>query len=98
MARLDACHEQVANALRNDGWNVDKTPFGVSTIQRRALIDIRAIRGTNGHTEQILLVEVKCFAQPKSWTNELYTAIGQYLVYRAMLQDVNIIIPLRTFA
>jgi XisH protein len=31
-------------------------------------------------------VEAKCFAEGSAETNEMYTAIGQYLVYRSWLK------------
>jgi hypothetical protein len=50
---------------------------------------MRISRGSNGNLEQILLVEVKCFSDNDSTTRDLYTAIGQYLVYRAMIQELR---------
>ena len=36
-----------------------------------------------------MLAEVKCFLDEDSTTHELYAAIGQYLVYRVMLDILN---------
>lgn len=94
MSRLDVCHNQVVNALQKDGWAVDQFPFVLVTETRRAFVDIRAVRKNNGHDEQILLAEVKCFTQRNSRSSDLYTAIGQYLVYRTMLIENNLIMPL----
>ena len=45
---------------------------------------MRIAHGFNGNGRTILLVEVKCFTDRNS---ELYGAIGQYLIYRAMLVE-----------
>jgi hypothetical protein len=37
---------------------------------------------------------VKCFPDENSTTTDLYNAIGQYLVYRAMLIETEIALPL----
>jgi hypothetical protein len=33
---------------------------------------------------------VKCFPDEESTTRDLYTSIGQYLVYRAMINQLNL--------
>lgn len=37
-----------------------------------------------------MLVEVKCFPDADSTTRDLYTSIGQYLVYRAMIEELEL--------
>ncbi|HRF95984.1 MAG TPA: element excision factor XisH family protein, partial [Aggregatilineales bacterium] len=58
------------------------------------VIDIRANYGLNGQSRQILLVEVKCFADSSEYTRDLYVAIGQYVVYQAMLNELKNSTPL----
>jgi hypothetical protein len=41
-----------------------------------------------------MIVEVKCFPETVSALGELYTAIGQYLIYRSLLRRANITDPL----
>ena len=85
MPALDQCHEQIANALRKSGWEVDDKPYVIRlTSSRRFFIDIQAQRDQN----EIIVVEVKCFADNQ--INELYTGIGQYLVYRSLLERKGI--------
>jgi hypothetical protein len=43
-------------------------------------------RGVNGRSEQIIVLEVKCFTNPKTDLQEFYTAIGQYEFYREVLR------------
>lgn len=58
----------------------------IRTDRRSMLADLRAQRTLNGRSEQIIIVEVKCFTNPKFDLPELYTAIGQYEIYRAALR------------
>ncbi len=94
MPRLDDCHEQVVRALEKDGWVVAKKQLKLYAEDRQIFIDVRASRGSNGTQQQILLVEVKCFPDRESTTQELYIAFGQYIMYRAVLAELNIQSPL----
>ncbi len=94
MPAIDQCHEQVVNALAKAGWDVANKQFGFKTPLNWLFIDIQATRVTNGDIEQILLVEVKCFADGSSTMPDLYTAIGQYIVYRTMLRELGKSVPL----
>lgn len=94
MPRLDNCHPIVVRALEKAGWTVNDAPFKVKRLNRQIYIDVEASRRANGSRQQILLAEVKCFPDTSSITTELYTAIGQYLIYQAMLAELSIEIPL----
>jgi hypothetical protein len=87
MPRLDECHDQVVHALEKAGWSVDPNPFTVIVSKGHVLhIDIEAQRRTPSGRQTIIIVEVKCFPASKAETDELYTAIGQYVVYRSLLR------------
>jgi len=94
MPRLDDCHEQVVHALEHDGWNVDSKPRRLIHEERLVFIDIQAAKGVNGSRQQILLAEVKCFPDRERTTQELYIAFGQYIIYRALLAQEEINLPL----
>ncbi len=94
MPRLDDCHEQVVHALESDGWRVDDRPRRLIHEERLVFIDIQAAKGINGSRQQILLAEVKCFPDRERTTQELYIAFGQYIVYRALLAQEEIDLPL----
>jgi XisH protein len=83
MPALDACHPHIAHALQKAGWTVSPVPHAIRAPGRRypLLADIRASRGQ----EEIIIVEVKCFLDDP--LVELYMAIGQYMVYRSLLQQ-----------
>jgi hypothetical protein len=86
---FDVCHEQIVRALEKAGWRLESTPFKLAFEARTVYVDVQMSRGVDGSREQIVLVEVKCFPDEHSTTRDLYTAIGQYLVYRAMLMELG---------
>lgn len=87
MPALDICHAQIVRALESDGWTVDAKPALYTSSKRLVFIDIRANRTPNGRAQQTVLVEVKCFADKNLITQDLYTAFGQYIFYRAVLDE-----------
>jgi hypothetical protein len=93
MPALDFCHENVVHALEKDGWTITDT-VRVVTATRTIFIDIEARRDSNGSRQQILLAEIKCFPDRDSTTREIYTAIGQYIIYRTALAQQNLHFPL----
>lgn len=85
MPAIDQCHLQMVRALRKAGWMVDEKPYVLRlTSGRRLFVDIKAQYDQN----EIIIVEVKCFVDNQ--VEELYTAIGQYMVYRNLLRRLNI--------
>lgn len=89
MPRLDSCHNQIVRALEKANWQVGIGPYVLPVPDRRPLqIDIYAYSGDN-RNETIIIVEAKCFADEGAELNELYTAIGQYLVYRHLLRKMG---------
>ena len=83
----------MVHALENDEWIVRDNVW-VASANRTIYIDIEATQGSNGTGETILLAEVKCFPDRNSTTRELYSAIGQYIIYQTMLAERNIATPL----
>lgn len=63
--------------------------FRLRVPGRSIQIDAIAARNANGHGDQILLAEIKCFPTTSPLTSELYQAIGQYIIYRAVLKAAN---------
>jgi hypothetical protein len=84
MPALDKCHDQVVRALEKEGWIIAPKPHLLVVPERHPLLaDLKARRGT----DEIIIVEVKCFEDDE--LSELYTAIGQYLVYRSLIKQKN---------
>ena len=83
---FDDCHNQVVNALRKAGWDVYPKIYYIETADIVVNPDIQAQHQVNGSSRQIIVVEVKCFVDDSKDQDELYRAIGQYLIYRNVLQ------------
>lgn len=93
MPQLDSCHPQVVKALEKVGWSVTPDPFVLLLDKiHRLYIDIEAYRPSDRRT--IMIVEVKCFHDTSDETTDLYLAIGQYMIYRGLLEQRNIEAPL----
>lgn len=89
MPKLDDCHPQIVHALEKEGWQVATAPYVLpfpGTSRRPLQIDLYARRYDADQLTTIIIVEVKCFSNPKSDWDDLYTAIGQYIVYRNLLR------------
>src|SRR5688572_17489241 len=87
MPTTEECHDHLVHALQKAGWKVESAPFKLYHYSRIIYTDLRISQETNGAHEEILLIELKCIPEKTSSTVELYTSIGQYLVYRAMLVE-----------
>jgi hypothetical protein len=74
--------------LQNAGWTVLPKPKRLIVGRRVSYVDLVAVQG-----ERQIYVEVKCFADPDS-SHEQYIAVGQYLLYRAMLERLEDSTPL----
>lgn len=85
MSALDACEPQIIRALEKDGWQIVAKPYQIKIDRRIVFADFSA-RHVNGDSEHFIVVmEVKCFTNPKTDLTELYTAIGQYQLYLTAL-------------
>lgn len=83
MPALDACEPQILRALQKDGWSIVTKPFAIRTNQHTVYADCLLERKQNGHNEQVIILEVKCFSNPQADLQEFYAAVGQYQFYRA---------------
>jgi XisH protein len=87
MPAKDKYHDVVVRALKKDGWTVkaEQIPFRVGG--RRVIIDIQAVSRIE---DKIILVEVKGFENMPSPVDYLASAVGQYVLYRAILEVLGI--------
>jgi XisH protein len=87
----------VVRALRKAGWTIADKPkyIGDAEAETFVYIDIEAVASsTDVNTRsRLIFVEVKCFPR-KSTTQEVYIALGQYLIYRALLANQTDEVPL----
>jgi hypothetical protein len=85
---IDDCAPQVVRALQKAGWIVSPKPERKLLEHRVAYIDLVA-----RNEQQSAYIEVKCFpaaAIGGASTPEEYTAIGQYIIYRTLLELIGI--------
>jgi hypothetical protein len=87
MPAKDTYHESVKHALVKDGWKITHDPLRLEWDDKPLYVDLAAERlllAERG-TEKIA-VEVKSFIS-QSEVNDLKNAIGQFILYRAALED-----------
>lgn len=85
MTGIDTCEPQIIRALEKENWVIQDKPLVLRTGEHTALADFQAQRTLNGTGEQIVVIEAKCFTDPRKDLAEFYTAIGQYIFYREAL-------------
>lgn len=90
MSARNLYHDAVVAALVADGWTITDDPFGVVIGSRRLYVDLgadRAALGAERNGERIA-VEVQSFLS-KSEIDDFHRAIGQYVVYRLVLEELD---------
>ena len=89
MPAKDTYHNVVKNALIKDGWEVTNDPFRLKWGVRELFVDLGLSKLIAAQkAEQKIAVEIKSFANPSSIA-DLEQALGQYLLYRAVLEEVK---------
>ena len=77
------------NALIKDGWTITHDPFMLRYDDLDVFADLGAERALAAEREgSKIAVEIKSFLQP-SLVRELEQAIGQYVVYRSLLDALE---------
>jgi hypothetical protein len=94
MPALDKCHDIVERVLQKAGWQIETTQLALRLRGTSLHVDIRARRISEDNDEQILVVEAKCFSQKREQLHDLYSSIGQYLVYRNLMHASGMPFPL----
>lgn len=98
MPKRDTIHELTRQALVKDGWEITDDPYVISFGKRFLFVDFGAVERNPTPSRGILIgaqrqnrqiaVEVKEF-RGKSGIADLEQAIGQYVLYRLLLQRVD---------
>lgn len=87
MPALDAISEQVKNALIKEGWTITADPYTITFEDVQLFADLAAERPIAAERgSEKIIVEIKSFLRPSLW-NDLQQAIGQYAVYREILEE-----------
>ncbi|MBC6481757.1 MAG: XisH family protein [Hormoscilla sp. GUM202] len=87
MPAKDIYHETVKTALTKDGWTITDDPFKLKWGLRELFVDLGAkkiIVAQNG--ERQIVVEIKTF-RGHSQIYDLQQCLGQYLLYRTILEE-----------
>ena len=90
MSAKNLYHDAVASALAADGWTVTHDPLTLSYGGKDLFVDLGAERVTLAAEKagQRIAVEVQSFLSP-SPVRDLEEAVGQYGVYRAILNETD---------
>jgi XisH protein len=86
MPARDAYHDAVKHALEKDGWHITHDPYVISFGKRDVFIDLGAEVIAAEYEGKRIAVEVKSFIG-KSEVTELEKALGQFILYRNMLEQ-----------
>ncbi len=89
MPAKDSIHEIVKKAVIKDGWEITNDPYVISYGERFLFVDLGAssfigVRQGNKH----IAIEIKQF-RSQSQIADLEQAIGQYILYRLLLNQVD---------
>jgi len=83
----DAFHEVVKTALQKDGWQITHDPYNLQAGTLELYIDLGAEKVVAAEKDgQKIAIEIKSFLGP-SKISQFYTALGQFISYRAALQQ-----------
>ena len=88
MPAQDRIHNAVKHSLLRDNWTITAEPYTIEYEEVRVFADLRAERTDSAQEQEIVVIEIKSFLQP-SFIHEFETALGQYQVYRALLNVVS---------
>jgi len=85
----DLYHDKVKEALEKDGWDVTDDPYVLESGKIKYQVDLGAekLLAAKRDKEKIL-VEVKSFVGPSD-INEFHRAVGQYVDYLVVLNEVE---------
>ena len=90
MPAKDIYHDTVKRALQKDGWIITHDPFPLQIGRKRLSADLGAERLINAEKgTQKIVVEVKSFVG-RSDVRDLEQALGQYVLYRQVLNEMRI--------
>lgn len=86
MSRKDFYHDCVRRALQKAGWHITDEQLPLRFYGTRLYVDLAAGRSNPDGSVSYVAVEVKNFRERFDYINELQKALGQYLMYRQLLQ------------
>jgi hypothetical protein len=91
MPAKDRYHDAVRRALEKDGWQIVAEQVYLSDGYRHVWVDLQAQRAESART---ILVEAKTFGSSGALLEHFTAAVGQYMLYQAMLDVLQLTLPL----
>lgn len=86
MPAKDLYHNAVKNALIQDGWTITADPYFIKYEEAELYADLAAEKPIAAERQgQKIVVEIKSFVG-RSQMYDFHSALGQYIVYRNLLQ------------
>ena len=93
MPGRDAIHDAVKNALMKDGWTITADPYVIDYEDLSLFVDLAAEQTLAAEKNgRKIALEIKSFLG-RSEVREFETALGQYQLYRGLLEVTD---PART--
>ena len=85
MPAKDVYHDAVKNALIKDGWIITADPYPIKYEEVKLFADLAGEKTIAASREgKQIVIEIKSFLS-RSPMRDLETALGQYLIYKALL-------------
>jgi hypothetical protein len=86
MPAKDIYHDEVKNALIKEGWTITADPYFIKYEDAELYADLAAEKPIAAERQgQKIVVEIKSFLG-KSLMYDFHSALGQYIVYRNLIQ------------
>lgn len=88
MPARNVYHDVVREALVADGWTITADPLRLKVGRRRLYVDLAGTRSamTADRAGERIAVEVQSFLGDSD-IDDFHRAVGQYVVYRAVLRE-----------
>ncbi|MBW4689665.1 MAG: XisH family protein [Komarekiella atlantica HA4396-MV6] len=85
MPAKDVYHDAVKNALIKDGWIITADPYPIKYEEVKLFADLAGEKTIAASREgKQIVIEIKSFLS-RSPMRDFETALGQYLIYKALL-------------
>ena len=89
MSAKDTYHEGFKNALIKDGWEIIRDPYTIRYEGLKLFADLAGKKLFSAQKKDTnIIVEIKSFLS-LSPIHEFQCALGQYLLYRTLLSQIN---------
>lgn len=88
MPAKDRYHDTVKRALVKDGWKIIREQVTFIVEKRQVQIDLSVSKANVSSTE-LVFIEIKSFIR-RSAVEDLAHAIGKYLLYRLVLEEIGV--------